>query len=205
MIRFLHPFLFVAVFVTGGVAAHSQTLSNFSNFSNQLPTFSGSWEGGNPTADQYIQNASSISIAPVNSGNPQDDGDFLVDTSSAPINIGTFGNIAFTLQVDAGNADTSLKVLLYDGNFKTATATFNLSGLTTGTPATLISALSFSSGFLKSDVEAWQVAGGQAVAANNTRLTFDNIAVVPEPSTYALFVAGALGLGVAARRRRVLA
>jgi len=186
-------------------AASSQTLvtlSDFNSFSSQATTFEGSWRGGSPAANQYVQGSGFISITPVNSGNPQDDGDVFVDDSASPLNIGNLTQVAFTLRVDTGNADPNLKVTLYDGSLKTATANFTLSSLTVGSFTTLLSPLSFTPGFNKADVEAFQISGGQAVASNNTRVSFDNLAVVPEPSSYAMLAIGALTFGFAMRKRR---
>lgn len=47
----------------------------------------------------------------------------------------------------------------------------------------------------------YSVAGGQA-DYGDSRLGFVSLAVVPEPSTYALMIAGLAAVGVAARRRR---
>src|SRR2546425_9137109 len=87
-------------------------LSDFSNLAAQSPTFSGSWRGGSPVADQFVQNSGFISLQPVNGGNPQDDGDFLV----APLafSIAGLNQISLTARVDTGNAASSLIVLLYD-------------------------------------------------------------------------------------------
>lgn len=194
----------LCLLVLGTQKSHSQTLvtlSDFSNLSGQGATFSGSWRGGSPAANQYVQNTGFGTITTVNGGNPQDDGDFLVEPVST-LNIGSLNQISLTLRVDSGNTDASLKVILFDDQLTSIAATFSLSGLTTGSFTTLQSTLSSNIGFHRNLVSAWQISGGAGVATNNTRVSLDNVAVVPEPSTYALLGVAGVSAVIFARRKR---
>jgi hypothetical protein len=71
----------------------------------------------------------------------------------------------------------------------------------------LTSNLSFQTGFLKTNVVAWDIQGGNPGTAVNFRASFDNAAVVPEPSSYALLIGGTVvSMGwCVIRRKRVTA
>ena len=175
-------------------------LSDFSNLAGQNPTFEGSWRGGSPIANQYVQNSGFISIQSVSGGNPLDDAsDFFVTPST--FSIGSFVTVSVTAKIDTGNAASSFKLLLQDGNFKTEVATFSLASFN-GSFSTQTSTLSTTSGFDSSHIVLWQIVSGNPGNSNAFRVSFDNAAVVPEPSTFALLGLGLAGALAARRHRR---
>lgn len=178
------------------------TLSTFDNFAAQAPDFSGSWDPSvSPADDQYIQNLGFISITSVAGGNPREEGEFTVQP---PLSLNTSGlnQIALTARVDSGNAAQNLNVLLFDSAFQTVFATFSLAGFSAAF-STVTTAYSINPSFNPASVVAWQVTGGDPLdpTPEEVRVSLENLAVVPEPSSAALFGFGMAAMGLRRRRR----
>jgi hypothetical protein len=203
--KFSSSIIAAVILVTCASQLRAQTtLSNFDNLAAQAPTFSATWRAGTPESDQYVQDvAGFISIAPVAGGNPQDDGIFAVDFL-APISFAGLSAIQATARIDTGNASPSFTVALvsFNGaNFGRAEADFSTADFTSSF-STEILPLNPDSFFDPTQVIGWQVEGGNAVAENAFRVSFDQIVAVPEPSVAALLSLGSLALFLTRRRGR---
>ncbi|MFZ4682264.1 MAG: PEP-CTERM sorting domain-containing protein [Terrimicrobiaceae bacterium] len=195
--------LLLLSFSVCSLTLQGQTLiSDFSNIAVQaFDPFNGNWNGGSPAANQYIQNTGFIVIAPVNGGDPKGDGSF--DASLAgttPISFASITQLSLTARVDSGNQATSVEVQIRDSAFTViGSATFATS-LFTSSFSTVSAPFVLGGGGTITDATYFRMAG-DGVAANSVRVSFDNLAAVPEPSTIALAVLGLIGV-TAARRRR---
>jgi hypothetical protein len=188
------------------VQAAAVLIDDFSAFAANSPVFDFSWSGGTPVAKQYVQDSGFISIAPVNGGTPQDDGNFFVAPAlwSGGIDLssgGTNDKIALTARFDAGNLATNIVVIFTDSDLNAASATFTGFGSTFSTQS--ISMASFSAAINWASVIDWTISGGAPVGSDAFRASFTNIEAnaVPEPTTWALLAAGLTTVMIFRRRR----
>jgi hypothetical protein len=181
------------------IASAQITISDFSAFAPS--TSDATWLGGSPTAvSQFTQDVGFISITSVGGGNPTENGYFQVDTSSSPLNLTSQPNIRLNARFDAGNADTTITIAFADGDLNEAFAVF--SGFTSSFSAVEVARNSFSGSVSWNDIQSWTISGGAPAGSAAVRWSVDNLAAVPEPSTYALMALGGLVLFFIARRRK---
>lgn len=175
-------------------------LGDFSNLSSQaFSLFNGSWAGGSPVSDQFIQGAGFATVQPVNGGNPLGDGGFDAGFGGVS-NFTGMWSMDLRGSVAPGNSNTSIRVTLLNGSFiPVANATFATADFSS--TFTEVNALLNIMGDLSS-VEYWSL-GGDGLPSNSVRFNFDNLAAssVPEPGT-SVFLAIGIVLSFVTRRRR---
>jgi hypothetical protein len=200
--------LLVAV---SSVAANAQVvLDDFSNtIRSGFTSFYGSWSS---TGSQTI--GSEVPIA----GLTQGSGFYSIDSASAtnadtakleiylasPTSLSGTTQLTLAAQALAGNAASSLRVFLFDGNGIVGSAAFNLSSFPTGSFTTVSQTLTLNSGASLAAVEGFVITGNIPGGSAAFRVAFDTLIAgvpIPEPSTYAAII-GALALGLVAYRRR---
>lgn len=195
-----------AVIATSAVLSQpvlAQTvLSDFSALSAQSPTFLDSWR--NAGSDQYAQDAGFITIEPVNAGNPESDGRFLV---SQALDLNDFASLQFTAREQAGNLTDSVTIMFENAGGAVREYTFaaaDFSGGSFFTASVNLGSYTYTDGnFDPSAVTAWGIEGNKLQSPIvDFRFDFDNLQLtpVPEPSTWALIALGAGALWL--RRRR---
>lgn len=100
------------------------------------------------------------------------------------------------------NPTGAFYITLADSAGKEAKWTFGWSDFGTSTPTTVVKALDTAqSGFNLASIVNWNLASGGSGTAVNA--TFTNLTAVPEPSTGALMMIGAVGLVALRRLRKV--
>lgn len=191
-------------------AAAGVALQDFSNVVALGTTFYGSWEAtgsvvgsANPNS-QFLQGVGvfdiqgSAPIIPTNSFSSQLRFDF-----AAPRDIGSNNQIALTARLLPGNvADSFSVVLLANGN-QAATTVFSTGAFTAGAYSTVTATLSFNPGFNSAQVDTLVISGVPASSSNTVgafAMSFDHIAVVPEPAVWSAAL-GAVALCAALRHR----
>jgi hypothetical protein len=119
----------------------------------------------------------------------------------APVNIsGQSNSLVFTATVTGTNPASNFQLQLYDGNgFFSFNG--NWSSFVTGASTSVTLPASDSSSFDFANVQGFQLLFGGT--GNVLNVTFDQLASIPEPTTFAL-VAGMSALGLCVARRRFL-
>lgn len=175
----------------------SITINNFSSLVADGATFSFTWAGAGTqeisfyTIGPSATNQGSFSIAPTSweSGFDLTQG-------------GILSGIALTARFNPGNAVSSVYVEFTDSNFEVASGEF--SGFTSEFSTVTVDFSSFSSSnpFDFSSITSWGISGGSLTGGSDVRVSFDNIAAVPEPSSALLLGLGAAGVYFLRRRQK---
>lgn len=167
--------------------------------------FQGSWLSGSTA--QFTQSSGFITITPVSGGDPKGDGSALFSVGGValsnvqPVNLGSLSQLSLTLRLEPSNTSTSFTVQLLDSNAASIGSVVF--------PAASFNSVSFTSVTLPISFEGGSTSSlsyfflfGDSSPSSNVRASIDQLAAVPEPSTWALV---GLGLGgiLLARRRRV--
>lgn len=190
-------------------ACSAQVLNDFSAFYKAETTyFKGSWTAGadsGPIAS-FQQGAGVFDfVGGTNSSEAGVDFFFMNPslTDIAPLNVGVNRTLQVNAQTLAGNAATSFVVILFDNSAsqKFASATFDLTSISGSSISTVSSLLTAQAGFDWSQVQGFTITGGITGGSQLLNLRMDGLAVIPEPSTYAMILGG-LTLGVVVIRRR---
>lgn len=187
-------------------AANAQTvLSDFSDIAGDGAAFLDTWNGGTPTSDQFVQNVGSISIQPVNGGNPTGQGIFEV---ARGLDLTGFAAIEVTAREDAGNSVGVFSVIFFSddgfggqGGEQVFTFTSSDFAGSFASQSISLSSPSFTDpSFDPTTITYWAIEGNYSEPTDDFRVSFDHLQLtpVPEPGVVALL---ALGGGALCWRR----
>jgi len=193
--RTLARLLFLLPFV-----ANAQILiSDFSDIGTQAFTpFNLTWSFGDPAVAQFSQGAGFISILPVSGGDPKANGSFDADVAgsaggSNPVIVSSVTSLSMIARLDSGNASSAVSIVLRDSNFNQVGSAQFLASAFTSTFSAVSATFVLGGGGDPADTAYWTIYG-DGVAANNFRMSFDNLVAVPEASAAWLIVCGGIPL-----------
>ena len=205
----------VLAFASAPFATAQLTLNNFSAFESANTFWVGDWSlnndpNGEPSPRAtFSQGAGFYNFL----GGSSADSSGVYFFATSPFDITGFNQLDVSARLLEGNVASAFTVRLFDSSFESAYASFATSLFNAAGFTDVSSSLVATEGFNPADVLSSSITGGVTVVGTDI-LSFavDNLSAsarldpptgsaVPEPSTYGLAAAAALGLIVMLRRR----
>lgn len=217
--RIILPVVFAAVLAAATSVRAQIVIENFSAFASPTTLFYGDWSS---TGDPFVPELTPVGTFSQGVGAPgfynfasatSLDSAYVERTFGSAVNLGVNNLLTLSLRLLRDNTAESLTVFLLDSSANTASATFQMIDFSADNFTSRTLAFTASAGFAADDVVAFRLSGNDpfadpfsgpvlSVAIDEISVNHLAVAAVPEPSTWALSGACALGLIISVRQRR---